>query len=148
MPKSGMMLPILGPKTRDRKPRRRSLADALLTKTQQRILGALFGQPERSFYASELIRDAGTGSGAAQRELHVEGSAARERLPPPLLGGRAVLRVLRGDPRLPAGAGVVDRIITELGVFDVVEGGLKIVELAPDVTEEEVRSKTEATLVN
>jgi len=45
------------------------LADALLTKTQQRILGALFGQPERSFYAAELIRDAGTGSGAAQREL-------------------------------------------------------------------------------
>jgi predicted nucleotidyltransferase len=29
----------------------------------------LFGQPERSYYASELIRDAGTGSGAAQREL-------------------------------------------------------------------------------
>ena len=29
----------------------------------------LFGQPQRSFYASELIRDAGTGSGAAQREL-------------------------------------------------------------------------------
>ena len=46
------------------------------------------------------------------------------------------------------GTGVVDRIITELGVFDVVEGGLKIVELAPEVTEEEVRAKTEATLVN
>ncbi len=31
--------------------------------------------PERSFYASELIRDAGTGSGAAQRELaKLEGS--------------------------------------------------------------------------
>jgi predicted nucleotidyltransferase len=29
----------------------------------------LFGQPERSFYASELIRRAKTGSGAAQREL-------------------------------------------------------------------------------
>ncbi|MDQ3148993.1 MAG: winged helix-turn-helix domain-containing protein, partial [Chloroflexota bacterium] len=40
-----------------------------MTKTQQRVLGVLFGQPERSFYASELIRDAGTGSGAAQREL-------------------------------------------------------------------------------
>src|ERR1700741_4487868 len=39
------------------------------TKTQQRVLGVLFGQPERSFCASELIRDAGTGSGAAQREL-------------------------------------------------------------------------------
>ena len=46
------------------------------------------------------------------------------------------------------GKGVVDRIITDLGVFDVVEGGLKIIELAPDVTEDEVRSSTEATLVN
>lgn len=46
------------------------------------------------------------------------------------------------------GTGVVDRIITDLGVFDVVEGGLKIVELAPDVTEEQVREATEATLVN
>ena len=45
------------------------------------------------------------------------------------------------------GRGVVDRIITDLGVFDVVEGGLKIVELAPDVTEEAVRESTEATLV-
>ena len=32
-------------------------------------MGVLFGAPERSFYTSELIRDAGTGSGAAQREL-------------------------------------------------------------------------------
>jgi predicted nucleotidyltransferase len=40
-----------------------------LTRTQQRVLGLLFGQPGRSFYASELIRVAGTGSGAAQREL-------------------------------------------------------------------------------
>ena len=45
------------------------------------------------------------------------------------------------------GRGVVDRIITDLGVFDVVEDGLKIVELAPDVTEEAVRESTEATLV-
>jgi predicted nucleotidyltransferase len=33
------------------------------------VLRVLYGQPERSFYASELIRHAGTGSGAAQREL-------------------------------------------------------------------------------
>ncbi len=45
------------------------------------------------------------------------------------------------------GKGVVDRIITGLGVFDVVEGGLKVVELAPDVAMDEVRAKTEATLV-
>ncbi|WP_340107919.1 CoA transferase subunit B [Pikeienuella sp. HZG-20] len=45
------------------------------------------------------------------------------------------------------GAGVVDKIITNLGVFDVVEGGLKVVELADGVTMDEVRAKTEATLV-
>jgi 3-oxoacid CoA-transferase subunit B len=45
------------------------------------------------------------------------------------------------------GAGVVDRIITNLGVLDVVEGGLRIVELAPGVTDAEFRAATEATLV-
>lgn len=45
------------------------------------------------------------------------------------------------------GKAVVDRIITGLGVFDVVEGGLKVVELAPDVTMEDVNAQTEATLV-
>ena len=46
------------------------------------------------------------------------------------------------------GTGVVDRIITNLCVLDVVEGGLKLVELAEGVTEDEVRAATEATLVN
>ena len=45
------------------------------------------------------------------------------------------------------GKGVVDRIITNLGVFDVVAGGLKIVELADGVSEDEVRAATEAKLV-
>ena len=50
-------------------PRTGSLADALFSGTQQRVLGLLFGQPERSFYATELINLAGVGSGAVQREL-------------------------------------------------------------------------------
>jgi 3-oxoacid CoA-transferase subunit B len=45
------------------------------------------------------------------------------------------------------GLGVVNRIITNLGVFDVVEGGLKIVDLADGVSEDEARAATEATLV-
>jgi hypothetical protein len=44
-------------------------ADALFTKTQQRVLAVLFGQPERSFYANEVIRLAQSGSGTVQREL-------------------------------------------------------------------------------
>lgn len=46
-----------------------SVADALFTVTQQRVLALLFGQPDRSFFTSELIDLAGGGSGAIQREL-------------------------------------------------------------------------------
>ncbi len=46
------------------------------------------------------------------------------------------------------GKGVVDRIITNLGVLDVVQGGLKIVETAQGVTVEELISATDATLIN
>jgi predicted nucleotidyltransferase len=44
-------------------------ADALFTKTQQRVLAVLFGQSDRSFYANEIIGLAASGSGAVQREL-------------------------------------------------------------------------------
>jgi predicted nucleotidyltransferase len=56
-------------KTTIRRRRESSLADALFSTTQQRVLGLLFGQPERSFYATELIGLARAGSGAVQREL-------------------------------------------------------------------------------
>lgn len=45
------------------------MIDALFTRTQQRVLGLLFGQPSRSYYATELIGLAEAGSGAVQREL-------------------------------------------------------------------------------
>src|SRR6056297_2930895 len=45
------------------------------------------------------------------------------------------------------GKGVVDRIITNLGVLDVVEGGLRIVELADGVSREEIVAATEAAIV-
>jgi predicted nucleotidyltransferase len=51
-------------------PRQRSgLADALFPGTKQRVLGLLFGQPERSFYATEVIGLVASGSGVVQREL-------------------------------------------------------------------------------
>jgi 3-oxoacid CoA-transferase subunit B len=45
------------------------------------------------------------------------------------------------------GVGVVDRIITDLGVFDVVPGGIKLVELAEGVTPEQAQSKTGVPLL-
>ena len=50
-------------------PPRYGVADALFTSTQQKVLALLFGQPDRSFFATELIALAGAGSGAVQREL-------------------------------------------------------------------------------
>jgi len=64
-------MPIMGitKTSASQRPRSESLADALFSGTQQRVLAWLFGQPERSFYATELIGLAGAGSGAVQREL-------------------------------------------------------------------------------
>ena len=63
--------------------RRSSLADALFTATQQRVLGALFGQPDRSFFVTQIMELAGSGRGAVQREL--------ERL---LKGGLVTVRMM------------------------------------------------------
>jgi predicted nucleotidyltransferase len=59
----------MGMERRVRRRRQESLAEALFSTTQQRVLALLFGQPGRSFYATELIRLAQVGSGAVQREL-------------------------------------------------------------------------------
>jgi predicted nucleotidyltransferase len=48
---------------------RRGLADALFTPVQQRVLGLLFGQPDRAFPSAELIRRVGSGTGAVHRQL-------------------------------------------------------------------------------
>ena len=60
----------------------------------------------------------------------------------------------KGDPKilkactLPlTGQKCINRIITDLGVFDIVPGGIKVAELSPGTALEEVRAKTEATLV-
>ena len=72
MPILGIKMPNMGTITKPRIfkiKRRASLADALFSTVQQRVLACLFGQPQRSFFANELIGLAGGGSGAVQREL-------------------------------------------------------------------------------
>ena len=44
------------------------------------------------------------------------------------------------------GVGVIDMVITDLGVMDVTPAGLKLLELAPGVTVEEIKAKTAAKL--
>ena len=81
VPKLGNNIPIMGTRSASTKNGTRAirakavsafrqpLADALFTSTQRRLLGLLFGQPERSFFVTELIELADVGRGAVQREL-------------------------------------------------------------------------------
>jgi predicted nucleotidyltransferase len=75
MPVLGINVPDMGIKS-DRKVSEAaalyasaSLSDALFTKTQQRVLSLLFGQPGRALSVNELIQATGAGSGAIQREI-------------------------------------------------------------------------------
>lgn len=46
-----------------------SIGDALFTKTQQRVLGLLFGKPDVRFYTNEILRRVDMGRGTVRREL-------------------------------------------------------------------------------
>ena len=64
-PRLGTIVPIMGTIGS----RAYSLGDVLFSKTQRQILGLLFGRPDKSFYAKEIVRLAGVGTGTVQREL-------------------------------------------------------------------------------
>lgn len=76
MPGMGITMPGMGMKVSAGKVSeaaalyaRANLADALFSRTQQRVLACLFGMPSRSYSVTELIGATGAGSGAVQREL-------------------------------------------------------------------------------
>jgi predicted nucleotidyltransferase len=60
-----MIIPSMGTNTQPS----RGVADALFSPVQQRVLGLLYGQPQRRFQSAELIRLAGSGTGATHRLL-------------------------------------------------------------------------------
>ncbi len=61
-----MIIPNLSMKASCRPP---TLIDALLPKTRQRVLAALFVEPDKRFYATQLIAMVQSGTGSVQREL-------------------------------------------------------------------------------
>jgi len=70
VPSMGMIAPNMGTKSSDMQPAGPAgLASALFTPVQQRVLGLLFGQPQRRFQSAELIRLADSGTGSVHRLL-------------------------------------------------------------------------------
>ena len=64
-PNKGTIVPNMGTKETNTP----GLGDVLFTKTQRQVLSLLFGNPDKSFYANEIVRYAGVGIGSVLREL-------------------------------------------------------------------------------
>lgn len=122
IPILGFTIPIMGKKKTTRratKERPFSVADALFSKVQQRVLGILFGNPDRSFFASEVIALAGTGTGAVQRELTrlaATGLVTVKRM------GRQ--KHYQANPAAPVFAELRGLVVKTSGVADIVRAGL------------------------
>jgi len=98
---------------------RAGFAEALFTASQRRVLGLLFGQPDRSFFTKELIDLSGIGSGAVQRELSK------------LLDSGLVLQTVLGNQKhyranqdAPIFDALVDIVQKTMGVATVVRDAL------------------------
>lgn len=105
-----------------------SIADALFGKTQQALLGLLFGRPDRSFYLRELVA-AGGGASQVQKELaHLTAAGLITREPK----GNQVW--FRANPASPVFAELKSLVAKTSGIADVVRDALvpleKKIELA------------------
>ena len=101
------------------RPRTVSIADALFTQTQQRVLSVLFGNTARSYYGSEIIGRAQIGSGAVQRELarlEASGLITSERI-----GNQ---RHYRANERSPVFEPLRDLVLRTTGLADVLREAL------------------------
>jgi len=96
-----------------------SLSDALFSKVQARVLGLLFGNPDRSFYANELFRLAGTGTGAGVRELAKLSAAGL--ITVNKIGNQKHYQANRNTPIFDELRGIV---LKTLGMADILRQGL------------------------
>ncbi len=129
IPNMGYIIPNMGHSIRTKRTAGKlptSVADALFSKSRQRVLAVLFGNVGRSFYANEIIRLAASGTGAVQRELASLVSA----------GLVLVTRVgnqkhFQANASAPVFASVRDLVLKTSGLADVLRSALAAV--APEI---------------
>ncbi len=96
-----------------------TIGDALFTKTQQRVLGLLYGRPEQSFYLNEIARLAAVGKGAVNREL--ESLCAAGLLIVTRQGNQSHYRANPGNPIFSELKAIIQKTF---GVVDVLRAAL------------------------
>ena len=97
-----------------------SIGDALFTKTQQRVLGLLYGVPDKSFYTNEIMRWADMGRGTIRRELDRLVSAGILSVTPE--GNQNHYQAKQGNPVYTELIGIVRKTF---GMVDVIKQALK-----------------------
>ncbi len=97
-----------------------SIADALFTKTQQRVLGLLYGKPDQSFYTNEIVRHADMGTGTVRRELDRLTRAGLLRA-----SQTGNQRHYQADPKNPIYQELLGIARKTFGVVDILQAGLQ-----------------------
>ena len=96
-----------------------TIGDALFTKTQQRVLGLLYGKPEQSFYTNEIVRLADMGRGTVRRELARLLSAGLL-----IVSREGNQHHYRSNPENPVYQELLAIVRKTFGVADVIQAGL------------------------
>ncbi|NIP19027.1 MAG: transcriptional regulator [Xanthomonadales bacterium] len=97
----------------------KDLWNALFTRTQRQLLSLFFGYPDRSYYANEIVRKAGVGTGSVQRELAKLAGAGL--LTVKRVGNQVHYRANRESPIFPELRGIV---IKTYGITEQVRSAL------------------------
>lgn len=105
-----------------------SINEVLFTKTQQKVLGLLYGRPEETFYMNEIVRIAGIGKGTIKRELERMHSAGL--LTVKRIGNQKHHQANQECPIYDELLGIVRKTF---GVADVVRQALSSLEKAIDI---------------
>ena len=117
-PISGTINPIMG-MNQTTPPAVSSMADALFPKGRQRVLAVLFGNPDRSFYANEVIALAQSGTGSVQRELAALSEAGLITVTP-----QGNQKHYQANPAAPVFAELRGLVLKTMGLADVLRAAL------------------------
>ena len=119
----GPIVPFLGPSAVSMQVQPIPIGDALFTKTQQRVLGLLFGKPDGRFYTNEILRRLDMGRGTVRREL--ERLVAAGILVVTREGNQLYYQANRESPVYTELLGIVRKTF---GVAQVIRGALRPVD--------------------